>query len=157
MSAPLIIISPIMTKEIRTLQIFHLALWGAAAAYAALSECGILPGHFIEPSLETTYALNLASIATSIGGGYLALRLLAFQHVKDNIQPAGQPGSLSAFSKWAAARCLLLAAGIWFNVFVYYAASYDMTAAYCLLISLICSVFCWPSKQAARQFGIQEK
>lgn len=146
-----------MKKIIKSLQLCHIALWVVTALYAGLSEAEILPNNYVTPNPETTYMLNLISIITTIGGGFLALRLFAGFSVRRSLQEAEEKQAFQLFKKWTLLRCGLLAVGMWPNVVIYYAASYDMTAAYCLLLSLIFSLFCWPSQQAFEQLRSQNK
>lgn len=134
-----------MQKKLQLLTGAHIALWIATAAWAALSETGLVPTDYVAPSPETTYALDMLSIATAIGGGWAAMRLLSLEYVRRKIADAPLPAALAAYGRWATLRLAVMGLALWYNVAVYYACTAHTTAAYCLLIAAGASLFCIPS------------
>jgi len=124
------------------------AVWLVAAGVVLLSEAELLPVAYVRPSAQVAYALHLCSVALALGGSYAALRLFAFPRVKARMALPDEEKALRAYGRCALLRSALMAAAIWSNAAVYYAANYDTTALYCLLISLTASLFCWPSLSA---------
>ncbi len=134
-----------MQKKLQLLTGAHIALWVTTAAWAALSELGLVPADYAAPTPETTYALDLLSIVTAIGGGWAAMRLLALDGVRRKIAHAPLPAALGVYARWATLRLAVVGLALWYNVAVYYACTAHTTAAYCLLIAAGASLFCIPS------------
>lgn len=121
------------------------ALWFVIAIipgiYILLSEFELLPTDFAPPDGETVYTLELLSVILSIGGIWLALRLLSFSSVKSRIGGAKGQHPL-AF--WYSIRLAMIGVPMWAVSVIYYSTSATSTPAYCLIIIFIAYIFCYP-------------
>lgn len=118
-----------------------------AALFALLSEELILPTNYILGTPETTYALSLVSVSFTFCCLFLALRLFKFKKVKKDLERAETEQEFAAYRKWNAIRIALAFTPVFINLFIYYGVNYDSSAMYCLLISIIGTLFCWPSQK----------
>ncbi|MBO5703102.1 MAG: hypothetical protein J6R91_00795 [Bacteroidaceae bacterium] len=118
-----------------------------AALFALLSEELILPTNYILDTPETTYTLSLVSVSFTFCCLFLALRLFKFKKVKKDLERAETEQEFAAYRKWNAIRIALAFTPVFINLFIYYGVNYDSSAMYCLLISIIGTLFCWPSQK----------
>lgn len=118
-----------------------------AACYAALSETGMLPTDYASSDNTALYGMELLSVGSCLVGVYFALRLFAFERVKQEIGQDNAQAAKQARRKWELVRTAIIAAALWTNVALYYASSYTNNPKYCLLIALIACVFCRPSDE----------
>lgn len=118
-----------------------------AALFALLSEELILPTNYILDTPETTYTLSLVSVSFTFCCLFLALRLFKFKKVKKDLERAETEQEFAAYRKWNAIRIALAFTPVFINLFIYYSVNYDSSAMYCLLISIIGTLFCWPSQK----------
>jgi hypothetical protein len=118
-----------------------------AALFALLSEELILPTNYILDTPETTYALSLVSVSFTFCCLFLALRLFKLKKVKKDLERAETEQEFAAYRKWNAIRIALAFTPVFINLFIYYGVNYDSSAMYCLLISIIGTLFCWPSQK----------
>lgn len=121
----------------RTQKIVFILMLLTAVIFVALSECDIIPTGYISER-QILYRLEMLSVISTLGGTYLALRLLFFKKIKQLDDVAKR--------KWMFARTAIIGFPVWLNTVLYYAGSYTTTAQYALLISLTACVFCWPAQ-----------
>ena len=125
----------------------YITLTMFAALFALLSEELILPTNYILDTPETTYTLSLVSVSFTFCCLFLALRLFKFKKVKKDLERAETEQEFAAYRKWNAIRIALAFTPVFINLFIYYGVNYDSSAMYCLLISIIGTLFCWPSQK----------
>ena len=116
-------------------------VWIAVAAVTLLWETGVLPEGFISGNAQTDYALHALCIFLSLGCTWGALRFFAISSVRKRIQRGD-----GALARWNVARTSFLAVAIAANLIVYYGLMNSSTPLYCLLITLVGFVFCWPKR-----------
>lgn len=135
-------------NRIKVLQIIYCVIIAVAAFVAAFSETGIFPVDYIGDEPRTLYWVNLTAIFLAFGGMFLSLRMFVFKKVKSEITVEDENIALLAFSKWTKVRLGIIALSLWVNTILYFSTSYTSTPQYCILVTLVACVFCWPSKTA---------
>lgn len=135
-----------MKKKIRIHQSAYIGIWITTLLYILLSESGDLPAGFIGQDATTLYLLDILAVGLALCGTYTALRLLSLRPVKEQIRQENPEASGKAYLRWDTLRLCVLAVSIWGCAFLYYATLSTNTAQYCLLISLLASLFCRPSQ-----------
>jgi len=126
----------------------YISIWVIAIVWAILSVTDVVPTEFLPHNAMTDYNVSVISIVTAIGDTYLALRLPSFRvfrhrfrEVKD--EDAGQ----RLYARIALIRVAIIATAMWMNDFLYFATTYSASTQYCLLITMIAAVFCWPTQR----------
>ena len=130
-------------KDIKIIRAWWFAIAALSALYLLLSELGFLPTDFAPTDGQTTYTLELLSVVLSVGGIWLALRLLSFSMVKSRI---GECKGLHPRLYWYKLRLVAIGVPMWVVSVIYYSTSATSTPAYCLLIIYIAYIFCYPQK-----------
>ncbi len=125
--------------SLRLSRIIYVLVWIAAAVFALLCEADVLPVGFIPGDSQTGYALHTLCIFLTLGCTWGALRLFTIGVVRRRIQREG-----GVLIRWNVVRTLLLAVAIAANLVVYYGLMNSSTPLYCLFITLVGFVFCWP-------------
>lgn len=125
----------------------HIFFWVTTAAWAALSELNLIPTDYAALSPSTAYTLDILSIVTAIGGGWMAMRLLSLDIIRRKIADTDLTAAATAYCRWAGVRTIAIGLSLWYNVVIYYACTSRTTAVYCLLIAAIASLFCLPSER----------
>lgn len=109
----------------------------------AIFEFGVLPTDLIVPSGEASYAINLLSIITAVGGCFILLYWFRF-------------GWIRRYAEQSNGRKLATANNIrlwtWFilmliNIVLYYEAHFTANPKYGILILFVAGVFCWPTER----------
>lgn len=126
-------------QNLRIPRLIYIAVWIVSALTALLFELDIFAAGFLSSSDESTkYAISLICVGLTLIGTWGALRIFALKNVRREILQA--PHALSKYN--------LIRTGIYFLVIVSdlvaYYANFQMSQLYCLLISLIGFLFCWP-------------
>lgn len=134
-----------MEKKIKILQIIYCLIILAASLLALLSEAGTLPMDYIGDEPHKLYWINLYAIAVSFGGMFLCLRMFVFKNVKKALVAEEESGAFAAYYRWTLVRLALIALALWSNTLLYCSTSYTSTPQYCILVTLVTCVFCWPS------------
>lgn len=139
-----------MEKKIKLLQIIYCLIIALTAGLAILSEADFLPVDYIGDEPRTLYWINLYAIIVAFGGMFLCLRLFVFKTVKQAMLVEKEDDALAAYSKWTSLRLAIIALSLWSNTLLYFSTSYTSTPQYCILVTLVSCVFCWPSVSAYR-------
>ena len=133
-----------MMKKVRLICAGTLLL---VAVVFALHEYEILPVEYVgEGQVGLLYALDMLSIICSLGGTFLVLKLMSLESIRRQISTASEGNALKIYAKWANIRSVILGVMLMVGIVVYYATSYQSSAKYCVLISLIAVVFCMPGQ-----------
>ena len=133
-----------MMKKVRLIFAGTLLL---VAVVFALHEYEILPVEYVgEGQVGLLYALDMLSIICSLGGTFLVLKLMSLESIRRQISTASEENALKIYAKWANIRSVILGVMLMVGIVVYYATSYQSSAKYCVLISLIAVVFCMPGQ-----------
>lgn len=125
--------------SLRLARIYYLGVWCAVIIYAALSECDVLPSAYVQVNAQLEYALNMLCVLFTLCCTWGALRLFALKKLR-TLREA-KPQMLPMLN---VLRTTVLATAIFINVLVYYALMHSTTPLFCLLITLLGFVFCWP-------------
>lgn len=132
---------PTTPKSILPARIFYILIWLLVAAYALLSELDVLPVGFVRSDPETVYALSMLCVLLTLSTTWGAVRFFSFKTIKEKAHRYAQTLPL-----WNTLRIALLAIAIFFNLVTYYALLSGTSALYCLGITLIALLFCWPKR-----------
>ncbi len=127
--------------SLRQPRLLYTLVWVVVAVLALLWETDVLPVGFIPENQQTAYALHMLCIFLTLGCTWGGLRLFALSAVRKRIRRNG-----SVLSRWNVVRTSLLAVAIAVNLIVYYGLMNSSTPLYCLLITLVGFVFCWPKQ-----------
>lgn len=122
-------------------RILYYIMGGIAILFAILCELDIMPPAYLHAdSAEEHYRLDITCILITLLNTYTALRLPASTRAKKQLAADKR--------KHALIQCksaILMAVAVYINLAVYY-GTLRSSALYCLLISLIGFVFCYPKQ-----------
>lgn len=129
------------TSAPRTSRIVYLSLCLLGFVYAVLCETDLLPTGYLPVTPQTAYALHMLCIVLTLAGTWGALRLFAVKRIKRAL--GDRPALLLPLNLL---RTSIQALVIAVNLLIYY-ATLSTTPLYCLLISLVGFIFCWPKDE----------
>lgn len=119
----------------------------ALGILAILFEGSILPSGFIPSTPGTDYTVNLISLTITLGGVFLALRLSKKEkEERTNIGDNAEKQHI-AYLKWNGRRIGIIFSVAFTNLIIYYGGTFNESAMYNLIITLIGAIFCWPHKE----------
>ena len=112
-----------------------------------LFEEHVLPSNFIPSTPSTDYVLSLISLIVTFGGIFIALRL--FKKEKQEMARTGEDteAQRQVYLKWNGRRLGIIFSAVFTNLIIYYGGSFNESAMYSLIITLIGALFCWPEKR----------
>ena len=112
-----------------------------------LFEEHVLPSNFIPSTPGTDYVLSLISLIVTFGGIFIALRL--FKKEKQEMARTGEDteAKRQVYLKWNGRRLGIIFSAVFTNLIIYYGGSFNESAMYSLIITLIGALFCWPEKR----------
>lgn len=112
-----------------------------------LFEEHVLPSNFIPSTPGTDYVLSLISLIVTFGGIFIALRL--FKKEKQEMARTGEDteAQRQVYLKWNGRRLGIIFSAAFTNLIIYYGGSFNESAMYSLIITLIGALFCWPEKR----------
>ena len=114
---------------------------------ALLFESNLLPTAFFPSTPSVDYTLSLLSTIITLGGVFFAIRLYKKEkqeatQIENNIEALR-----SAYDKWNTRRIAIIFSAAVTNLIIYYGGTFNESAMYNLIITLIGAVFCWPNKR----------
>lgn len=118
-----------------------------AAVLALLFEEGFLPIDFLNLTAEMRYVFDLLSIALTFNGLFFALRLFKFKSVKQQLEAEDTAKAFAAYRTWNTIRISMIFFPMYWDLLVYYGSGFNQSAMYCLLITVIGALFCWPTSK----------
>lgn len=121
---------------LRPARIVYFAVWAIAALVALGCEAGLLPAGCVSADAQTAYGLHMLCVVLTLAAIPGALKLFAVQERK---------GTLPLLPMHML-RTGLMAVPIFVDLIVYYALLSSSIPLYCLLISLLAFVFCFPQQ-----------
>ena len=124
----------------------HLFVWLVTVMLFLAFESGALPTMYFQPDVEQAYALQVVAVVLTLLGSYVSMRLMAFSSVKQSVRSQEEMPALHTYATLCIVRTLLVAIAIWYNLLVYYLADFSTTLFYCFIITVVASLFCWPSQ-----------
>lgn len=125
-------------------RIFYISVWAVLVLYVFLTEADVLPRGYVARDASLEYTLHLFCVLFTLGGTWTALRLFNGKKIRHTL--TARPHLLPHYNFL---RTGILASAIVLNVIVYYALDSSATPLYCLLVTLIGLVFCWPKDEVA--------
>lgn len=137
-----------MNQPFGRLRASFLAIWAAAAAIAGLSEAELLPTGYLPATPQVQYAVSLACTILTLGGIYIALRLPATAAARKQVADKDEAAALAAYARWNLRQQACIATATLANCLAYYACDYGNAAQFGAVVTLIGSLFCWPSAAA---------
>ncbi len=135
-----------MKAFIRTQRYLYFTLWAIVILWVTLSESDILPTAYLPDTPEAAYWGSMAVVVATLGGTFLALRLMVMKPFVQRIGQHDEQAALQQYVRLATGRTLILAIAAASNLVVYYGMATDTSATYGLLIIAIAMVFCLPSE-----------
>ena len=125
----------------------YLSLCITLGILVLLFEEHAIPTAFIPTTPSVEYVLNLLSLIVTLGGVFFALRL--FKKEKHDVkQHEGDEEALRlSYLKWNGRRIGIIFSAAFTNLIIYSGASFNESAMYSFIITLIGALFCWPAKR----------
>ena len=137
-----------MEKKTKVLQLAYGLILVIAVLIAVLSEMDILPVDYIGNEPKILYWMNLYAIFVAFGGMFVCLRMFVFKRVMAAIMNVDEQKAFAVYFKHTVIRLFIIMLALWSNTLLYFATSYSSTPQYCVLVTLVSCVFCWPSMSA---------
>lgn len=134
--------NPNIMPNLRIPRFAYVAVWLIAAIVALLFEDDVLPAGFLSSSTAgVKYAVSLACVALTLVGTWGGLRIFTMKSVRRKLfkHPC-------ALMKYNLIRTGIFSVMIAFNLLAYY-AYFEPSQLYCLLVSLVGFIFCWPKQE----------
>lgn len=130
-------------QNLRNIKVLWFAVAAVPALYMLLSETELIPTDFLSANESGVYAIELLSVVLSLCGIWLALRLMSFSWVKRKV---GSQTGCCPLSFWYKLRLAIIGTPLWILPVLYYATSATSTPAYCLIITALAYLFCYPQE-----------
>lgn len=124
----------------------YISLCVALGILALLFEEQVLPSGFIPSNASTDYVMNLVSLIATLGGVFFAMQLFKKEKQDKAFTEGDAETQRLAYLKWNGRRIGIIFSAVFTNLIIYYGGSYNESAMYSLLITLIGALVCWPSK-----------
>ncbi|MEE0805010.1 MAG: hypothetical protein U0L77_06265 [Prevotellamassilia sp.] len=124
----------------------YLCLCIALGILTLLFENQVLPTGFIPSSPGTDYAVSLISLIVTFGGVFLALHLSKKEKEDKNLTEGDAETKRLAYLKWNGRRIGIIFSAVFTNLIIYYGGTFNESAMYSLVITLLGALFCWPGK-----------
>lgn len=137
-----------MEKKTKSLQLTYSLILVIAVVFAILSEMEVLPVDYIGNEPKILYWMNLYAIFVAFGGMFVCLRMFVFKRVKTALVDNDENKAFAVYYKYTVLRLFVIMLALWSNTLLYFATSYSSTPQYCVLVTLVSCVFCWPSMSA---------
>lgn len=137
-------------KLLRLLKIEVVAVWVIAAVAVVLGELDVIPNGWVQPTTNEEFVLNAIAIVLTIIGIPLAVKLFTLNTTR-GLRRMNNDEALTAYHVWSGLRMLILCLVVVFCIVVYYLAA-SVSAAFCALITLAATLYCWPSKSKIDAF-----
>lgn len=132
-------------------KVLFVIVFAIVAVVFALFEYGALPTALIPNSPKTTYAIDLAAMASSFCGCFALLYWFRIGPVRRHLLSAKSDAEASDIC----ARHCNVRLYIWLiltlaNIVLYYLAPQANNPKYCIIILCIAGIFCWPSQPSLK-------
>lgn len=120
-----------------------LAVWLLAIVAVVLGEVGVIPNGVVAAHSQDEFYLNTAVIVLTIVGVPLAMRLFTL-NITRGLRRMNNEDALTSYHVWSAVRMGILALTALLGIVVYYLLAHP-TGAFCALIAMCVTLYCWPS------------
>ena len=127
----------------KTLKVELVAVWLLAVITVLLGEMGVIPNGVVQPHSQDEFLLNTAAIVLTVVGIPVAMRLFTLSSTR-GLRRMNIDEALDSYHLWSVVRMAILALTAVFGLVVYYLAAH-VSGAFCALIALGVTLFCWPS------------
>ena len=112
--------------------------------FALLHEGNFLvTGHWAG-NIEILYWANTFSILLTIGGIYLAVKLLSVKKIHRRFFKKNKETVLRVWFRLEIIRMLLIFFVVMVDLYIYY-ATLEVSGGLCALMTLLAAFFCWPA------------
>lgn len=135
------------TSDYKKERMVYYAVWVVAFLWALLSETEILPSDYLPDDPQSDYYFSLLDIVLTLGGTFLALRVMASASVRKKMKAEAEEKARQTYRRCCGLRTALLALALSADLTVYYGLSVNSSAKYCLLIAFLALLFCRPSSE----------
>jgi archaellum biogenesis protein FlaJ (TadC family) len=113
---------------------------------AILFEEHILPTGFIPSTPGANYVINLISLIVTLGSVFFAMQLFKKEKQDKTLIEGDAEAKRIAHLKWNGRRIGIIFSAAFTNLIIYYGGTYNESAMYSLIITLIGALICWPTK-----------
>lgn len=113
----------------------------SAAGIAAIFETGMLPEGGLGTDDVLIYCLSLVGVAMVLILLPLSLRLMKFEAIKKAVAQ-----SEANYLRWSMIRIYVLGIPLLYNLVCYYLTGCETTFVYMALMTAVCFLFIWPSR-----------
>jgi archaellum biogenesis protein FlaJ (TadC family) len=112
-----------------------------------LFEEHVLPSGFIPSNPSTDYVMSLVSLVVTLGGVFFAMQVTKKEKQDKTFTEGDDEAKRRAYLKWNGRRMGIIFSAVFTNLIIYYGGTFNESAMYSFIITLIGAIFCWPSKQ----------
>ena len=124
----------------------YIAFCAIISILIVLFEEHTLPTGFIPASPNVDYVLNLVSLIVTLGGVFFALQMFKKEKKDKTLTEGNAEARRLAHLKWNGRRIGIIFSAVFTNLIIYYGGTFNESAMYSLLITIIGAIFCWPGK-----------
>ena len=91
--------------------------------------------------------MSLVSLVVTLGGVFFALQVTKKEKQDKTFTEGDDEAKRRAYLKWNGRRMGIIFSAVFTNLIIYYGGTFNESAMYSFIITLIGAIFCWPSKQ----------
>lgn len=136
-----------MVKYIqKLLSVLKMEMWVAwlmVVVAIVLGELDVIPNGMVLPRSSEEFWLNTAVIVLTVVGVPLAVKLFTLNTTR-GLRRMNNEEALRSYHIWSAVRLGILCVAAVFSIVIYYMAT-SLSGAFCALIVVCVTVYCWPS------------
>ena len=133
-----------------TLLVEVLSVWLTAVLVVVLGEMGIIPNGVVAPHSNEEFLFDTAAILLTVIGIPVAIRLFNL-NITRGLRRMNKDEALHAYHVWSAVRMAIFDVLVVFCIVVYY-ITMNTSGAFCALLVLCTTLYCWPSKAKIGSF-----
>lgn len=133
---------PRMTREtLRKARTVYASVWAFLLLHVMLTEAGVLPEGYIRADAQVQYALQMLCILLTLCVTWASLSVFMVPYVRRQMR-----GSVRSLWNWSLLRLSLPVLTALLNGVVYYGLMNSASPLFCLLITYMALLLCWPRK-----------
>ena len=130
-------------KLLNALRVEIVIVWVMAVMAVVLGELDVIPNGLVLPHSSEEFELNTVAIVLTVVGIPVAIKLFTLNTTK-GLRRMNYDEALKSYHVWSIVRLGILLIAWVFSIGVYYIAT-SVSGAFCALIALLATVYCWPS------------
>lgn len=130
-------------KLLNALRVEIVIVWVMAVMAVVLGELDVIPNGLVLPHSSEEFELNTVAIVLTVVGIPVAIKLFTLNTTK-GLRRMNYDEALKSYHVWSIVRLGILLIALVFSIGVYYIAT-SVSGAFCALIALLATVYCWPS------------